>query len=173
MTAAQSADDALSDGLANPKRVTDGQHDIAHRHPRRQRGGIEAAAHENGNAPRPQAVGYRALEELASHIENTPLGVVETDRAAVDALARDLGEAEALGSEPFHDGEHSVELAAVWAASLLDGGRRPAMTSTWPGSSTFSGRQGRPAAPHKPKPQLQRISSRLRPSWSRPFLPIV
>jgi MEMO1 family protein len=43
----------------------------------------------------------------------TPLGVVETDRAAVDALVRELGEAEALGSERFHDGEHSVELPLV------------------------------------------------------------
>jgi MEMO1 family protein len=43
----------------------------------------------------------------------TPLGVVETDRAAVDALVRELGEAEALGSERLHDGEHSVELPLV------------------------------------------------------------
>lgn len=43
----------------------------------------------------------------------TPLGVVETDRAAVDSLVRDLGEAEALGSEGFHDGEHSIELPLV------------------------------------------------------------
>jgi AmmeMemoRadiSam system protein B len=40
----------------------------------------------------------------------TPLGVVETDRAAVAAVVHALGEAEALGSEPLHDGEHSVEL---------------------------------------------------------------
>lgn len=36
-----------------------------------------------------------------------------TDRRAVDDLAAALGEREVLGSEPFHDGEHSVELPLV------------------------------------------------------------
>jgi MEMO1 family protein len=43
----------------------------------------------------------------------SPLGAVPTDRAVVDALARELGEAEVLGSERFHDREHSVELPLV------------------------------------------------------------
>jgi len=49
----------------------------------------------------------------------TPLGAVPTDRTAVDAIARDVGEAEALGSEPFHDGEHSIELPLVLLRHVL------------------------------------------------------
>ncbi len=52
----------------------------------------------------------------------TPLGPVPTDRAAVDAVARELGEAEAFGSEPFHDAEHSIELQLVLLKHVL---RRP------------------------------------------------
>ncbi len=43
----------------------------------------------------------------------TPLGPVATDRPAVLAVAGELGEAEVFGSEPFHDGEHSIELQLV------------------------------------------------------------
>jgi AmmeMemoRadiSam system protein B len=43
----------------------------------------------------------------------TPLGPVATDRAAVEAVVAELGETEALGSEPYHDGEHSIELQLV------------------------------------------------------------
>jgi AmmeMemoRadiSam system protein B len=52
----------------------------------------------------------------------TPLGPVATDRAAVDALVRDLGEAEVLADERCHAGEHSVELQLVVLRHLL---RRP------------------------------------------------
>jgi MEMO1 family protein len=66
--------------------------------------------------------GPSQLFTLTRRDYGTPLGVAETDRAAVDALVRDLGEAEALGSEPFHDGEHSVELPLVVLQHVV---RRP------------------------------------------------
>jgi AmmeMemoRadiSam system protein B len=43
----------------------------------------------------------------------TPLGVVPTDRAALDAVTREVGEAEVLADEWAHDGEHSIELQLV------------------------------------------------------------
>lgn len=49
----------------------------------------------------------------------TPLGPVATDRAAVEDIAGDVGEREVLGSEPFHDGEHSVELQLVLLRYLV------------------------------------------------------
>ncbi len=52
----------------------------------------------------------------------TPLGPVATDRAAVDALAGELGEAELLADEACHDAEHSVELQVVVLRHLV---RRP------------------------------------------------
>lgn len=52
----------------------------------------------------------------------TPLGVVETDRALVDAIAREVGEREVLGDEQVHADEHSVELQAVLLRHLV---RRP------------------------------------------------
>jgi len=52
----------------------------------------------------------------------TPLGVVPTDRAAVDAIAREVGEDEVLSDEAAHDGEHSVELQLVVLRHVL---RRP------------------------------------------------
>jgi AmmeMemoRadiSam system protein B len=52
----------------------------------------------------------------------TPLGPVATDRAAVDALVAELGEAELLADERCHAGEHSVELQLVVLRHLL---RRP------------------------------------------------
>jgi hypothetical protein len=57
--------------------------------------------------------GPQHLFALTRRDYGTPLGAVETDRAIVDALARELGDAEVFGSEPFHDGEHSVELPLV------------------------------------------------------------
>jgi AmmeMemoRadiSam system protein B len=55
----------------------------------------------------------RRLFALTGRDHATPLGVVRTDRAALDAIARELGEAEALGDEWAHDGEHSIELQLV------------------------------------------------------------
>jgi hypothetical protein len=52
----------------------------------------------------------------------TPLGSVATDRAAVGQVVAALGEAEALGAEPLHDDEHSIELQLVVLRHLL---RRP------------------------------------------------
>lgn len=50
---------------------------------------------------------------------DTPLGPVATDQAAVSAVAAELGEVEAFGSEPFHDGEHSIELQLVLLKHLV------------------------------------------------------
>ena len=52
----------------------------------------------------------------------TPLGVVPTDRAALEAIVRELGAAEVLADEAAHDGEHSVELQLV---ALRHAVRRP------------------------------------------------
>jgi len=52
----------------------------------------------------------------------TPLGVVPTDRAAVDAIAHLVGEAEVLSDEAAHDAEHSVELQLVALRHVV---RRP------------------------------------------------
>lgn len=43
----------------------------------------------------------------------TPLGLVPTDRAALDAVVQVVGEREVLSDEAAHDGEHSVELQLV------------------------------------------------------------
>jgi AmmeMemoRadiSam system protein B len=64
----------------------------------------------------------RHLFTLTRRDYATPLGVVETDRPALEAMLSDLGEAEALGSEGFHDGEHSVELPLVVLKHVV---RRP------------------------------------------------
>jgi AmmeMemoRadiSam system protein B len=52
----------------------------------------------------------------------TPLGVVRTDRPALDALLGALGEDALLGDELAHRDEHSVELQAVLLAHRV---RRP------------------------------------------------
>ncbi|HEY3110638.1 MAG TPA: AmmeMemoRadiSam system protein B [Chloroflexota bacterium] len=57
---------------------------------------------------------------------DTPFGPLDTDQATVDALADALGEEVAFAEELHHRAEHSIELAAVWAASLL-GDQRPAI----------------------------------------------
>jgi MEMO1 family protein len=49
----------------------------------------------------------------------TPLGVVPTDRAVVDALAEDLGGDEVLSEEACHRDEHSVELQVVLLRHLV------------------------------------------------------
>lgn len=59
---------------------------------------------------------------LTRHDFATPLGVVRTDRPAVDALVGALGEDALLGDELAHRDEHSVELQAVLLAHLV---RRP------------------------------------------------
>src|SRR5439155_16447157 len=64
---------------------------------------------------------------------DTPFGPLDTDRAAVDALADAHGEQSAFAEELHHRGEHSIELAAVWAASLL-GDRRPTLVPVLCGS---------------------------------------
>jgi len=63
----------------------------------------------------------------------TPFGRLETDRGAVDALAAAVGEESAFAEELHHRGEHSIELALVWAASLL-GDRRPTVVPVLCGS---------------------------------------
>ena len=49
----------------------------------------------------------------------TPLGPVATDRAAVEAIVGELGEAEVLTDERCHAGEHSVELQVVVLRHLV------------------------------------------------------
>jgi MEMO1 family protein len=66
--------------------------------------------------------GPRHLFTLTRRDYATPLGVLPTDRATVDAIASDLGEEQVFGSERFHDGEHSVELPLVVLAHVA---RRP------------------------------------------------
>jgi AmmeMemoRadiSam system protein B len=66
--------------------------------------------------------GPRHLFALTRRDYATPLGLAETDRAALDGVLRRVGEEEALGSEPFHDGEHSVELPLVVLQHVV---RRP------------------------------------------------
>ncbi len=52
----------------------------------------------------------------------TPLGVVPTDRAVLEAIVREVGEPEVLSDEVAHDGEHSVELQLVALRHVV---RRP------------------------------------------------
>ncbi len=53
------------------------------------------------------------LFALSRRDHATPLGPVPTDRAVVDAIAREVGAAEVLSDEAAHDGEHSIELQLV------------------------------------------------------------
>jgi AmmeMemoRadiSam system protein B len=71
---------------------------------------------------------------LTRQTYDTPFGPLETDRAVVDAVAESIGEQPAFAEELHHRREHSIELAAVWAASLLDGRRRPTMVPILCGS---------------------------------------
>lgn len=64
---------------------------------------------------------------------DTPFGPLETDRPVVDALVEAIGEEAAFGEELHHRREHSIELAAMWAASLL-GERRPTLVPILCGS---------------------------------------
>jgi AmmeMemoRadiSam system protein B len=64
---------------------------------------------------------------------HTPFGPLETDTPIVDAVAEAIGEEPAFAEELHHRREHSIELAAVWAASLL-GDRRPTMVPILCGS---------------------------------------
>jgi hypothetical protein len=64
----------------------------------------------------------RHLFTLTRRHYATPLGPVATDRAAVNALVGELGEAEVLADERCHAGEHSVELQLVVLRHLV---RRP------------------------------------------------
>jgi AmmeMemoRadiSam system protein B len=64
---------------------------------------------------------------------DTPFGPIETDQGIVNALAEAIGEDAAFEEELHHRKEHSVELAAVWAASVLDG-KRPTMVPILCGS---------------------------------------
>ena len=48
----------------------------------------------------------------------TPLGILRTATAIVDALAEAIGSDEAYAEELHHRSEHSIELAAVWLHSI-------------------------------------------------------
>jgi AmmeMemoRadiSam system protein B len=62
------------------------------------------------------------LFALTLRDHETPLGVIPTDRVALDAIAREVGEGEVLADEWAHDGEHSIELQLVALQHRL---RRP------------------------------------------------
>jgi MEMO1 family protein len=51
----------------------------------------------------------------------TPFGVLPTDTATVDELARGIGEESAFAGELHHRREHSIELAAVWLHHIRAG----------------------------------------------------
>ncbi len=71
------------------------------------------------------AGGPGRLTPTAQHYA-TPWGVLETDRAAVGAVAAALGD-EAYTEELHHRNEHSIELAVVWLHwALRRAGRDPA-----------------------------------------------
>jgi AmmeMemoRadiSam system protein B len=53
------------------------------------------------------------LFSLTRRDHATPLGIVPTDLAVVDAIAGEVGAAEVLRDEDAHDGEHSIELQLV------------------------------------------------------------
>ena len=55
----------------------------------------------------------------------TPLGVLPTDVALVDELARAIGEDRAFDEELHHRREHSIELASVWLHYFLGGAELP------------------------------------------------
>lgn len=77
---------------------------------------------------------------------DTPLGILETDREVVDAVVAAIGERDAFAEELHHRGEHSIELAAVWAASVC-GERRPTIVPVLCGSfHEFTHRDADPAA---------------------------
>jgi AmmeMemoRadiSam system protein B len=53
------------------------------------------------------------LFSLSRRDHATPLGLVPTDAAVVDAIAAEVGAGEVLRDEGIHDGEHSIELQLV------------------------------------------------------------
>lgn len=65
---------------------------------------------------------------------DTPFGLLETDQPSVDAMASAIGDEAAFAEELHHRGEHSIELATVWAASLFDGGSMPTVVPVLCGS---------------------------------------
>src|SRR5438067_7641255 len=58
---------------------------------------------------------------LTRQTYDTPFGPLETEVPIVDAIAEAIGPDAAFEEELHHRTEHSIELAAVWAASLVDG----------------------------------------------------
>ena len=60
------------------------------------------------------------LYALSRRDHDTPLGLVPTDRAAVDSIAAALGQEQVLADEAAFDEEHSVELQLVALRHVLD-----------------------------------------------------
>lgn len=76
----------------------------------------------------------------------TPFGTFSTDRTIVSAIRDAIGADHAAAEELHHRGEHSIELALVWAASALNG-RRPTIVPILCGSfHRYVGRESDPAA---------------------------
>ena len=64
-----------------------------------------------------------------------PYGVLPTNTATVDAIAKAIGEERAFAEELHHRTEHSVELAAVWLHHMRDG--KPCQLVPIPGAEQF------------------------------------
>ncbi len=63
----------------------------------------------------------RSLVNLTRQNYATPYGILPTARTVVDALAGALGEENVFCEEINHQGEHSIELAAVWLHHMRAG----------------------------------------------------
>ncbi len=78
-------------------------------------------------------IGGAGAITLTRQSYDTPFGLLETDQRVIDAIAAAIGETAAFSEELHHIGEHSIELAVVWAASML-GERRPTVVPILCGS---------------------------------------
>ncbi len=94
-----------------------------------------------------QSAGATLTPTLQSY--STPWGVLPTDTRVVDLVADVLGSEAAFASELHHQGEHSIELAAVWL-HFVRGGKAVPMVPILCGSfAAFIERSADPAA-HEP-----------------------
>ena len=75
----------------------------------------------------------------------TPLGVLPTDRDAVEQIAQALGTEKAFAEEAHHMREHSIELAAVWLHHALGGRSCPVVPVLCGSFHHFVSGEGNPA----------------------------
>jgi AmmeMemoRadiSam system protein B len=79
----------------------------------------------------------------------TPWGVLPTEVALVDALARAVGEDVAFAEELHHRREHSLELASVWLHLIRGGSSAPVVPILCGSFGGFIAGEGEPAT-HEP-----------------------